>query len=63
MEGYYVVMAKPLFNGPVLMRDLTYEEYSGRHWGLDQNECALEELWDAQHDGEVEDPYIKEVIF
>ena len=59
MSGYYVVMCKPIVQGRVLE---DYEEYSGHRWQLDQVECAHEELWDAKHDGNVEDPYIKEVI-
>lgn len=62
LSGYYVVMCKSYPRGPVLMSDLTYEEYTGRHWGLDQELEAQEELWDARHDGEIEDAYLKEVI-
>ena len=51
-SGYYVVM--------VLIGD-DYEEYTGRHWGPDQELEAQEELWDAKHDGEIMDAYIKEV--
>lgn len=57
MNGYYVVMARPLFGS-----DPEHEEYTGKHWPLDQVLEAHEELWDAQHDGEVEDAYIREVI-
>lgn len=61
-NGYYVVMALIYQPGPVALRDIYYEEYTGRHWGLDQELEAQEELWDARHDGEVEDAYLKEVI-
>lgn len=57
-DFYYVVMCKPLSRDPNNDR---YEEYTGRHWRLDQELEAHEELWDAQHDGEVEEAYIKEV--
>lgn len=63
MDGYYVVMSKSYPRGPVHLADLDYEEYTGRHWPLYQELEAHEELWDAQHDGEVEDAYIKEAIF
>lgn len=62
MKGYYVVMARPVLYGPHLLSDDTFEEYSGKRWNLDQELDAHEELWDAQHDGEVQDAYIKEVI-
>lgn len=55
---YYVVMCKSRSRGP---NDDRYEEYTGRRWRLDQELDAHEELWDAQHDGDVEDAYIKEV--
>lgn len=61
MNGYYVVMAYQLrLDGA---REWVLGEYTGRHWGLDQELEAQEELWDARHDGEVEDAYLKEVIF
>ena len=66
LRGYYVVMALAYPRCPSHMYDLvdmTYEEYTGRHWGLDQELEAQEELWDARHDGEIEDAYLKEVIF
>ena len=62
MDGYYVVMARPVLVGEHLLSDDRFEEYSGKHWPLDQELEAHEELWDAQHDGEVEDAYIREVI-
>lgn len=57
---YYVVMCRTRSCGPA--DDRYYEEYTGRRWRLDQELDAQEELWDAQHDGEVEDAYIKEVV-
>ena len=66
MNGYYVVMALSYPRSLALVYDLAdrnYEEYTGRHWGLDQELEAQEELWDARHDGEIEDAYLKEVIF
>lgn len=56
---YYVVMCKTYSRGS--LDDRHFEEYTGRHWRLDQELEAQEELWDAQHDGEVEEAYIKEV--
>ena len=53
MSGYYVVICTTEY-GP--------EEYTGRRWALDQELEAQEELWDARHDGNVEDAYIKEII-
>ena len=58
-NGYYVVMAQVSYPGEKV---LTYEEYTGKRWPLDQELEAQEELWDARHDGEVEDAYLKEVI-
>lgn len=60
-NGYYVVMALMYQFGPVELKDIDYEEYTGRRWSLDQELEAQEELWDARHDGEVEDAFIKEV--
>ena len=53
MDGYYVVMCSTEY-GP--------EEYTGHRWALDQDLEAQEELWDARHDGNVSDAYIKEVV-
>ena len=53
METHYMVMA--------LMPDHKYEPYTGRRWDEEHILDAHEELWDAQHDGEVEDAYIMEV--
>ncbi len=61
METHYMVMALMPDPGPIAMRDHKYEPYTGRCWDDDHILDAHEELWDAQHDGDVEDAYIMEV--
>lgn len=60
-SGYYVVMVLGAWWND-LERDIDYEEYTGHHWGLDQELEAQEELWDAKHDEDIVDAYIKEVV-
>ena len=45
----------------MVLVDHRYQPYTGRIWDQDHVLDAHEELWDAQHDGEVEDAYIMEV--
>ncbi len=52
MKTTYQVMA---------LVDHHYQPYTGRIWDQDHVLDAHEELWDAQHDGDVEDAYIMEV--
>lgn len=56
-DCYYIVMCR-LRSGT----DPGYAvEYTGKRWDFSQELEAQEELWDAQHDGDVEEAYIKEV--
>lgn len=57
METHYKVMARSYRPDG----ESYYEEYTGRVWDQDHVLDAHEELWDAQHDGELEDAYIMEV--
>ena len=58
MKGYKVKVIV-YSRDPVPMRDIYHEDYTGKiHTDV---LSAQEELWDAQHDGEVWDPYLEEV--
>ena len=58
MKGYKVKVLV-YSRDPVPMRDIYYEDYTGK---IHTDELsAHEELWLAQHDGEVMDSYVEEV--
>ena len=58
MKGYKV-MCIEYTPGPIALADIYHAEYSGKvHTDL---LAAHDELWDAEHDGEVYDPYLQEV--